>query len=357
MDFMKRDKKEITTMQKTLAGAALGSVLALMAQVPAQAQNVEQFYTKNNQIRMIVGFNAGDGYDIWARTLGRHMGRHIPGNPIFLIQNMPGAGSVNVGNYLYEVAPKDGTVMGSFSRNLPSQALVGLKGIKFDPRKFGWVGTTEISSRVCIVLSKLPINTVEDLKKTQVVMGGTGLGSAPSFLPVVINELLDTKFKVINGYRGASDALLAMEKGETEGMCQSYSSLLGTRPHWFKDGTVRILFNTEQQRNPDLPNVPSIFESMKDTETRQLMNFFTSTSEFGRPFVAPPNLPADRLQALRAAFDATVKDPAFIEDATRQKLEVTYKTGVELEKMVNELFETPKHLIDKAIELVPDVAK
>lgn len=336
-----------------IVGAGCALALAFAA-ASAAAQGVEQFYRSNNQIRMLIGFNAGDGYDVWGRLLGRHMGRHIPGNPSFVAQNMPGAGSVNVGNYLYDVAPRDGSVMGTFSRNLPSQALVGLQGIRFDPRRFGWVGSTEISSRVCIVNAKLPVRTIEDLKTRETVMGGTGLGSAPSFLPVVINEVLGTRFKVIHGYRGASDVLLAMEKGEAEGMCQSYSSLLTTRPHWFADGTVRILFNTESQRNPRLPDVPSIYEFIKDAEARQIMTYFTSSTDFGRPFVVPPGVPPERLRALRAAFDATVKDPAFLEEADKQKLEVTPKSGAELQALVDELFQTPKHLIDKAVALVPD---
>ncbi len=338
--------------KKSALSAIIGVILAAGT---AQAQSIEKFYKANNMIRIMVGFQAGDGYDTWARLLGRHMGRHIPGAPIFVVQNMPGAGSVNVANYLYNVAAKDGSVIGTFTRNLPSQALVDIGTAKFDPRNFGWIGSPEISSRICIVNAKIPVHTIEDLQKREVIMGGTGLGSAPSFLPLVINELLGTKFKVLHGYRGAGDVLLAMEQGETEGICQSYSSLMGSRAQWFRDGTVRVLFNTEGQRNPHLPNVPTVYEFIKDSENRQMMNFFTSSSDFGRPFVTPPVVPADRLQALRNAFDATVKDPAFLEDTGKQKLEVSVKSGAELEELVKDLFATPKHVIQRAVALVPNL--
>jgi len=337
---------------KTTLGALLAVSLIVLSTHPLQAQSTEDFYRRNKQITIFVGFGPGSGYDVWTRLVARHMIRQIPGEPNIIIKNMPGAGSLTAANYVYNVATKDGTALGAFSRNLPGQALIGRKGVKFDPRKFGWIGSPTIASRVCAVLSKTKVRSVDDARKTQVMMGGTGPASAPSFMPVVLNRLVGTKFKVIEGYRSSEEVHLAMERGEVSGICQSLAAIQKLSADMLKDGRIQILFNMETRRNPQLSGVPSVFEFIKDSDSKHTLQFITSSTEFGRPLVAPPGLTTARLDALRRAFDATMKDPAFLSEAGRLKMEVVPTSGAELSAMVDELYRIPESVVKKARALM-----
>lgn len=330
------------------------SAIAMIAAAThsAAAQSTEDFYRQNKQITIYVGFGPGSGYDRWTRTVAHHMGKHIPGNPHFIIKNMPGAGSLVAANYVYNVAPKDGSALGAFSRNLPAQALIGRKGVKYDPRKFGWIGSPTIASRVCAVMAATKITSVDHVLNKEVIMGGTGPATAPSFIPVVLNTLLGTKFKVVEGYRSSEEVHLAMERGEVSGICQSAAAINKLHPEWVKSGKLRILFNLETTRNPQLNGAPSIFEYIKDKDNKQTLQFITSSTELGRPLVAPPGLPQARLAALRAAFDATMKDPAFLKVTARQKMVVIPKSGAELAALVNALYTIPQATVKKARALM-----
>jgi len=329
---------------------AVGLVNGLTGQVLAQGG--DDFYRNNSQITVYVGFGPGSGYDQWTRTVARHMSRHLAGTPNMIIKNMPGAGSLVAANYVYNVAPKDGTALGAFSRNLPAQALIGRKGVKYDPRKFGWIGSPTLPGRVCAVMAESKVSTVDDVLNKQVMMGGTGPSTAPSFVPVVLNTLLGSKFKVVEGYRSSEDVHLAMERGEVSGICQSMATIRKLHADWVTSGKLRILFNMETRRNPDLKGVPSIFEYIKDKNNYQTLQFITSSTEFGRPIVAPPGLPQTRLQMLRDAFDATMKDPAFLKDTARQKMEVVATSGVDLATLVTKLYEIPDPIIKRARSLM-----
>ena len=339
-------------IQRKTLPAIFATMLIAGTIQPATAQNTEDFYRLHKQITIYVGFGPGSGYDQWARTVAHHIGKHIPGNPNLIIKNMPGAGSLVAANYVYNVAPKDGTALGAFSRNLPAQALIGRKGVKYDPRKFGWIGTPTIAGRVCAVLAATKISSINDVLTKQVMMGGTGPSTAPSFIPVVLNSLLGTKFKVIEGYRSSEDVHLAMERGEVSGICQSAAAINKLSSDWVKSGKLRILFNLETTRNPQLKGVPSIFESIKDEDNKKTLLFITSSTELGRPLVGPPGLPRARLAALRAAFDATMKDPAFLKVAERQKMEVIPKSGTELAALVTELYKISPTVVKKARALM-----
>ncbi|MFM1814601.1 MAG: hypothetical protein RLZ98_1296 [Pseudomonadota bacterium] len=337
--------------KRTLFAAAALAMLPI-SQAGAQADDTASFYRANSQITMIVGFGPGSGYDRWARFIARYMPKYIPGNPTFIVKNMPGAGSVIAINHLANVAPKDGSVIAVFTRNAPSQALLGRSGIKFDPRTLGWIGSPTVPSRVCALLADSGVASVEELRKKEVPVGGTGPATAPSFLPIVLNRLAGTKFKVVEGYRSSEEVHLALERKEVFGICQSFPSIYMLNPEWVNSGKLRVLFNMESKRNPKLKGVPTIFEYMTDKKDKQILQFISSSTEFGRPFAAPPGLPAARLAALRQAFDATMQDEAFIKEAAKQGMDVSPRTGAELEQLVTELYEIPKPVQDEARALM-----
>jgi tripartite-type tricarboxylate transporter receptor subunit TctC len=334
---------------------SLSILLALFPALLSTAsfgQSAEAFYRQNSRITLLIGFGAGTGYDVWGRILTQHMTKHMPGAPTFIMQHMPGAGSLTMANHLYNVAPKDGTVIGSFSRNLPSQVMIGLPNAKLDPRQFGYIGSPELPVRVCAVATRSGVTSIEELRKIEVLMGGTGIATVPTFMPPLINKFAGTRFKVIDGYKSADEVYLAMDRGEVHGICQGYSPIMSRLGDQIRAGRVKILFNFEERRNPLLNGAPSIFEYISSEEDKQMLTFINSSTELGRPYAAPPGIPKDRLEALRKAFEATMKDPAFLKDAEKQDLEITLTTGAELEKIVKDLYTIPKATIDRANTLI-----
>lgn len=336
---------------RTAAAVVIGTILTAAA-MPASGQSVEDFY-KGKQLRLVIGSPTGDSNDIWGRLLLRHMVNHVPGKPTGLPQNMPGGGTLIAANYLYNVAPKDGSSIGVFSRNIPTQAVLNRPNANFDPRKFGWLGSPEIVNRVCTVWHEAPVKSAEELFTKELIAGGTGAGTAPTFMPTVYNKVLGMKFKVVEGYKGAADVFIAMERREVDAICLSFSQLKGPKADWLAQGKLRLLFNTETARLADYPSVPTIYDFVKNEEQRQTLAFLNSAIEFGRPFTAPPDVPADRLAALRAAFAATTKDPAFLDDAKKLKYDVTYTSGEQLLKFVEGMYATPREVIDRAAEMMP----
>lgn len=338
--------------RKVLHAAAVSVAVLGLSSYEAAADDAEAFYKQNKLITLTVGFGPGSGYDVWARLVARHMANHVPGAPKIIVKNQPGAGSLVAANHLYNVAPKDGTVIGTFSRNLPSQALIGQKGVRFDPRQFGWIGSPETSSRVCAVAAGDKVRAFKDVRAHEVLMGGMGPATAPSFVPRVLNELMGTKFKVIEGYHGAADINLAMQRGEVNGICQSYATVRNLNPEWIKSGKMVFLFNMETRRNPQIGGVPSIFEFVENAETRQVLQFMAANTELGYPFAAPPGVPAERLAALRAAFDRAVANETFRKEAERQKLDVQPTSGADLAAAVRGLYEIPDSVVKKAQSLM-----
>jgi tripartite-type tricarboxylate transporter receptor subunit TctC len=339
-------------MIRRLLAAALGLwfVAVILAPSGASAQSVEEFYKKNNVITFYTGFGPGTGYDIWARAVSIHMTKVLPGNPTFIIKNMPGAGSLTLANYLYNNAPKDGTAIGMFSRNIPSQVMLGLDNAQLDPREFTWIGSPESSIRVCAVMPSTGVTKVEDLMTKEVPMGGSG--GASTFMPTTINQAAGTKFKVIKGYQSAGEIYLAMQRGEVGGMCGTYESISRDAAEMIKDGKLKILFNTEAKRSALLKGAPSIQEYIKDARNKQLLDFINSATELGRPIAAPPQLPADRAAALRKAFMTATSDPAFLADAQKQGLEVDVLPGEDIQELVKNLYRIPKDIVDEATKLM-----
>jgi len=320
-----------------------------MAATPLSAQSLADFY-KGKQIRMVVGTEAGQDYDTWARLVARHMRQYLPGNPVFVVENMPGAGSLIAANHLYNKAAQDGTTLGMVSRNIPNYALMRQPNANYDPLRFNWIGSPEITHRGCYARADAGIKSPEDLFVRELVVGGDGAGTALTETPLLLKNLLGMKFKVIDGYKGATAVILAMERGELEGICQTTSAFQGTAQHLLDDGTFRILFTTEREPVPEL-KVPTVFAYAKTDEQRMILDIHAASLELGRPILAPPNVPADRVAALRRAFDAAMQDRALLEEARQMKLTVEARSGEAIAAAISTVAELPAELTAKAARM------
>jgi tripartite-type tricarboxylate transporter receptor subunit TctC len=318
-----------------------------------RSQTVQDFY-KGKQIRLISGHPVGGDYDIGARLLAKHLQKHIAGQPAVIVQNMPQAASIVAANFIHNLAPRDGTVIGSFSRNFASQALMGQPNIEADPRRFIWLGAFSLPSRVCVDWHTAPAKTPADLLTQELIIAGGGAGSSLSIIPSVLNHVLGTKFRVIEGYKGINDAALAIERGEVQGVCMSYAQF-NNYQHLIRDGKLRILFHAEETPVPEIPDVPSIYEQAKTEEQRQLLRFVFSSVEFGRPYVFPPEVPKDRVEVMRKAFADVSKDSEMLAEAAKSKIDMTYHSPAHLERLVETLYQTPPELIEVVKKLVPNL--
>lgn len=329
-------------------------LLASLALGPssARADAVADFY-KDKQVKIIIGNAAGGDYDLGGRLLARHLGNHIPGNPTIVVQNMPGASTVTATNYLWAKAPRDGTVIGSFSRNIASQAVIGKMNIEADPRQFGWIGGTSLPSRVCTVSAKSGVKSPADLFTREVIVAGSGAGSSLSIVPTALNNVLGTKFKLVEGYQGSGAAVIALERGEVEGICHTSGVFQSHHAQMVKNGELKILLHVEEAPLPENPDIPSIFDYAKTDKQKQMLRFLFSSTEFGRPYVVPPGVPPERLAALRKAFADTLKDPALIEEAKKASVDMAYRPPEKLEKLVQALYATPKETIEELEKIVP----
>jgi tripartite-type tricarboxylate transporter receptor subunit TctC len=325
---------------------ALAGVLVLATAPCALAQDsVAKFY-KDKQIRVIVSSEPGGGYDNYGRMFAKHMPRFIPGNPTMIVQNMPGGGGLTAANFIYNVAPKDGTVIGQVQRNVPFVAIQGQPGPQFDPTKFNWIGSMNNEVNVCVASTTTKVKTIQDAMKTQVIVGGSGPNDTEQ-TPAVLNNVLGTKFKIISGYPSSSAVTLAVERGEVEGICSSYSSLATRNAAWFKEKKVNVLVQNSGKKHPDLPNVPLSSELAKGKEDRQLLELNDARLVVGRPFLAGPGVPEDRVKALRKAFDAMIKDKEFLADVEKAKMELAAVGGDEVQELIERVAATPKAIIDR----------
>jgi tripartite-type tricarboxylate transporter receptor subunit TctC len=323
-----------------------GLCAALLAMPAAQAQTVADFY-KGRTITITVGYAAGGGYDIYARALVRHIGRHLPGNPNFIVQNITGAGSVNAANHLYNVAAKDGTVMSTFGRGLAMEPLIGTARVQYDATKFTWIGSGANEVSLCSTWHTSPVKTWQDALKTSFTLAGEGAGSDPDSFSAMIRNLFGIKLRLVTGYQGTSDTILAMERGEVDGRCgTSWSSLKSIRPQWIKENRLNHLAYMSEIKAPELPNIPLVSD-FANARQKQIVRLVLSRQTMGRPFAAPPGIPADRRQALRRAFDATLKDSAFLAEAEKLKMDVSPVTGEDIDKLIAELYATPKDIVEE----------
>jgi tripartite-type tricarboxylate transporter receptor subunit TctC len=336
-------------MRISIRALALIAFCCSLAATPLHAQAPADFY-KGKQIRVVVGTEAGQDYDTWARLVARHMRQYVPGNPAFVIENMPGAGSLIAANHLYNKAAQDGTTLGMVSRNIPNYALMRQPNANFDPLKFNWIGSPEITHRGCYARADSGIRSPEDLFVRELVVGGDGAGTALTETPLLLKNLLGMKFKVIDGYKGATGVILAMERGEVEGICQTTSAFLGSAQRLLDDGTFRLLFTTEREPVPEL-KVPTVFAYAKTDEQRNILAIHASSLELGRPILAPPNVPAERVAALRRAFDAAMQDPALRAEAKQMKLVVEARSGDAVAAAIRTVAELPAELVAKAARM------
>jgi tripartite-type tricarboxylate transporter receptor subunit TctC len=307
----------------------------------ARADAVEDFYT-GKTMTVIVGADAGGGYDAQARLMSRHLGRFIPGHPTMIVQNMPGAGSLLAANNLYNIAPKDGTFIGLMQRGVLSSKFTNPQGVRFDLVKFNWVGNLSAETAVVLTWATTPFKTIEDAMKQEMAVGGTGPTIDTETTPRMLNALIGTKFKIISGYPGTTDAVLAMERGEVQGMGDwSWSNVKARRPDYLRDHKVRVLLQVATQKLPDLPDVPLAMDFVKDPTDRKVMELFLAQKSAARPVVAPPQVPADRMAAIRTAFEKMIVDPVFLKDAASQKIELDPSPAADIEKVITLFANTP----------------
>jgi tripartite-type tricarboxylate transporter receptor subunit TctC len=326
--------------------AAIGSLLWLAATcAPAAADPVEDFYRGRN-VTMVIGYSVAGGYDNYARVVARHLGNHIPGHPTVLPQNMPGAGSLRSANWLYNAAPKDGSVIGMFSRGMAMEPLIGTSQTSFDAQKFSWLGsgTNEVST--CVTWHESAVKTWADALKIPFTVGGEGSGSDPDIFATVVRNVFGVKLRLVSGYPGSAEVALAIERREVDGRCGwSYSSLRLQRPDWITNKQVNILVQLALAKTPELPDVPLITDFATTDRQRQILRLVFSRQAMARPFTAPPGIPADRKQALRKAFADTMADPAFLDEAKQRGIEVNPVSGVEIDALIGDLYRSPADVV------------
>ena len=345
-----------TSKSLATASALCLGITALAA--TAHAQSAEKFY-KGRSLDLIVGYNPGGGYDAYTRLLSRHLGGHIPGNPTLIVKNMPGAGSLKAANYLYNIAKKDGSVFGMFAGGIAIDALVGGRKTRFDPRKFNWLGSITESSSGCWAWHTHGFKSLKDVFKKKMIVGASSGGSSTAAWPRAMNGFLGTKFNVVTGYKGSKGIVLAIERGEVQGLCGYFvSSIRNVRPDWLRDKKVYMLVQEARVRHPDFPDVPTVFEYAKDEKTKKAFNLIFGWQVMGRAVTAPPGVPADRVAALRAAFDATMADKKFRDDAKAKRLAVDPRTSKQVLDYLNQAWKTPKPIIESVYKaLGRDVQK
>jgi tripartite-type tricarboxylate transporter receptor subunit TctC len=331
--------------------AATAAVVAFAA--VAQAQSAADFY-KGRNVDLYVGYSVGGGYDLYARVLARHIGRHIPGNPTIVVKNMEGAGSLRLANWLYRVAPKDGSVFAIIGRGTGFDPLLGQQAAQFDGNKFTWLGSGNHEVSVCVAFEgRAGVTKFDDLQTKEMTVGGTGASADTDQFPRVLNGVLGTRMKVVSGYPGGNDIVLAMERGELQGRCGwSWSSVKATHGSWIAEKKLNILVQLSLHKHPDLPDIPLVVDLAKTDEERQILTLIFARQVMGRPFLAPPGIPADRAEALRKAFMETMTDPAFVADAEKSQLEVNPVAGDDLQKLVAEIYRTPPEVAKKAAQLL-----
>jgi tripartite-type tricarboxylate transporter receptor subunit TctC len=321
--------------------ALMLGLLACLGAAPAAAQeNVAAFY-KGKTVRIIVGVGVGSGYDINARLLARHLAAHIPGNPTVIVQNQPGAGSLTMTNQLYGAGPFDGTAIGASFNGLPTTPLLQPTGVRFEATKINWIGSTNRETQLSYVWHTAPVSSLDDLKTTQVVVGAQAPGSTQFDYPVLGNHMFGFKFKVITGYESTPKIHLAMERGEVHGTLANWSTLKAIASNWIEEKKIKMIAQWALRKHAELPDVPLIIDRATTDADRQALQLALARLEFGRPFFMPPNVPPERVEAIRRAFDATMKDPAYLAEAEKLKIEVDPLTGEQVAALIEQIYRTP----------------
>jgi tripartite-type tricarboxylate transporter receptor subunit TctC len=314
----------------------------------ALADSVADFY-HGKRITMGVGSESGGGYDAYARLLTRHIGQYIPGHPTFIVQNMPGGGGLRVTNHLYNIAPKDGTAMATVQRGILTSPLLEERQnqLQYDPMKFKWIGSLNSETGLIVVWHTAPHQTMEDLLKTDLLVGSSG--PSTDYLPLFLNNVVRTKFKIIPGYKSSTEAYLAMERGELEGRVSTgWAGDKDILDPWMKDNKVRFLAQLAMTKNPDFPDVPLILDYVRTAQERQVAELILSAQSWGRPFVMPPDVPKDRVDAVRKAFDAMIHDAQFLAEAKKLRMDLDVLSGADMDALLKRVYASPAHIVDAA---------
>ena len=326
---------------------ARAALLAVLLAGPAAGEDTADFYRRSD-ITIVVGSGPSGGFDSYARVLARHYGRHIPGSPSLVVKNMPGASGLNAMNYLANSAPRDGSVILASFNTVVLDPLYGKPGARFDPKTLGWIGSIGKQTGTCLTWHTVPVKTIEEARKRAVLVGATGADSTPNIFPKLLNAMIGTKFKIIDGYT-TPDLRLAVERGEIEGLCGiAWETHMASVPQWILDGKVNFLLQLGLAKSAHLPGVPLAVDLIKNRDDRAVWELLVIPQEFGRPFVAPPGLPADRLVALRKAFDETMKDQAYLADAAKTKQFVDALGADEIAALVRRAYAAPRDIVARA---------
>ena len=335
---------------RRLTAIFLGALAVASPSSSSVAQNAVANFYRGKQITLLVGSVAGSGSaPLYSQTLARHMGRYVPGKPSVSVQFMPGASGLVAANYVYNTAARDGTVFAHTPRNVVIEPLLGNANAKYDPRRFGWLGTANVESTICMNWHTSRAKTLQDALTLESIVGSSAQDATQSIWPKAANKLIGTKFKVVNGYNTAPAIMLAMERGEVETFCGiGWTYMKLRKADWIADRKINILFQIADEKHADLPDIPLMGDYIRSAADRQVYKFLLAPQEFGRPFFAPPDVPTDRLAALRLSFEATLKDPVFLADAEKTGIEIQHRSSQDVEKTVQALFETSKDAITRA---------
>ena len=330
-------------------------VAALFALLAFQGASADDFY-RGKTIRLIVPSAPGGGYDAYGRTLAQYMARHIPGEPTVVVQNMPGGGGLTGANWLFNIAPKDGTAFGLIQRGVPFYPFFGDKNANFQPLQFNWLGSITAEAGAVWVFHTSKAKTLEDAFKMEVVLGGSGPNDSETY-PNLMNNTIGTRFRIVSGYKANTETLLAIERGEVEGLSGSWSSVKANRPQWVKDNQVRPLVQIAGSRQPDLPNVPLILDLVKKEEDRAIWQVALAMAQAGRPVAAPPGVAPDLVKILRKAFWETMQDPAFVADMETARREVSAETGETVEQLLRDVSKTPSATLSRLLTFMQPSGK
>ena len=315
----------------------------MLASHPAGAQSPDKFFA-GKTINIYCGYNPGGSYDLYARMIGRYLGKHIPGNPAVAVQNMPGAGSMKAANFLYHAAPKDGTALGVIVETHPLEQALKNAAVQYDAAQFTYIGRAASSNNVFLVWHTVPVQTLDDVRKREVTIAGTGPGSIAELIPLLTNALAGTKWKVISGYPASNEAMVAMERGEVQASSTSWTAIKVGKKDWLRDKKIRIILQTAPERAHDLPDAPSLTELGNTPEDKQVFDLYASGSAIGRALMGPPEIPTDRVKLLRDAFQATMQDPEFLAEAAKLEVDVEPLTGEALAALVRKTLALPDNV-------------
>jgi tripartite-type tricarboxylate transporter receptor subunit TctC len=329
--------------------AQLGLVLGLALLLPAAAARAQAPFFKGKQIEILVGNAAGGGYDLYTRVLARHIGRHIPGNPAVVVKNVPGAGGLKLASDLFTTAPRDGTTFGIFDRGVVIEPLLDNPGARFDATKYSAIGSIGKQLATCAAWHLAPVKTIQQALAAELIIGGTG-PSATTTYPALLNAVIKTRFKIVSGYEGSGDIMLAIERGEVQGVCLSWPTLKSIKGEWVRDKKLVPLVQISFKSDAELAGVPLILDIAKTDAAREMLQFFFAPNEFGRPYLGPPGIPAERLALLRRGFDAAMSDPEFRADAEKSQMDVDPMTGEEMEALIKRIYAAPPEVVKGVID-------